>query len=584
MAELSNSKKERLTVNTIKSLADAPGSYLIPEISVGDKGISFDGHISVMSDDTETKESLIGRVPVQVKGTEVEEFCEGLITFSFDIADYRNFLSSDGVLLLVGEVKPSGETKLYYKSLLALEIHELLQRYGKQKSRVIELRPIGETRLYDICCKFLAEQEHQPRELIRHRPFNIDDFQKFKFSSLTYSLNPTEPLRKIFDHDFTMYGILNQTHFPLVQVRFNSIGASQIVKFTDGDSEYDIFTENIFKESVDTLILENSFIFEFSRNDVSYRYLNFNSLAAQKRIIPMLISLFSGQKLSFEENIIQMLPQNDILVELRCWQSFLEDLEYTFDLLGINPEFVIEESKDIDTGREMEWLVHRVYIKNYAGLTMPDNKGFVNYKLGNKCVVLFYNPFAEDRFLNAFAHEVAEIGVYVQGENDNKHFHSIYVLLTEESLVKGVNLNIQKIKYSFDRCDPFSNELVADYTNKFCLSCINAYVQSGNRELLDLANYIYDRTIGTESEGEDYILINKLQIKLWRNEDLTIDESNILYQKKILAIKDNNLNLLFCVNVLLRNRVESTLTFEQMFPEKQEYFKTLPIFKFFEKL
>lgn len=91
MAKLSNQKKERQTVNAIEYLANLPDSYLIPDIPVGDKGISFDGHISVMKDDSETKESLIGRVPVQVKGTEIEHFTEGIRSFSFELADYRNF-------------------------------------------------------------------------------------------------------------------------------------------------------------------------------------------------------------------------------------------------------------------------------------------------------------------------------------------------------------------------------------------------------------------------------------------------------------------------------------------------------------
>lgn len=48
--------------------ADNPSYFLKANIPEGDKSILFDGEIQVFKDASETVESLIGSVPVQVKG------------------------------------------------------------------------------------------------------------------------------------------------------------------------------------------------------------------------------------------------------------------------------------------------------------------------------------------------------------------------------------------------------------------------------------------------------------------------------------------------------------------------------------
>ncbi|MCM3130574.1 hypothetical protein PUW24_00655 (plasmid) [Paenibacillus urinalis] len=591
MAKLSNQKKERQTVNAIEYLANLPDSYLIPDIPVGDKGISFDGHISVMEDDSETKESLIGRVPVQVKGTEVEHFTEGVRSFSFELADYRNFFNSDGVLLLVGEVKPNGETKLFYKALLALEINELLQRFNKQKQRVIELRPLDETRLYDVCYKFLAEQTLQSRELVTHKPFQIDDFRELRLTSMTYSPSLDESLEKIFDHDFTMYGVKNQAHFPLKRIRIGSINVRKDnVIFSDMKNEYRILTDIEVKQNVTAYTLEKSFILEISNNDgvfkLNYEILDFNTLAAQLKVVPMLISLFSGNKISFRGNYIQLDSQKETLEGFRERYECLLELERTFELLGIDKTTLIEQECDDQLGEELEWLILRVLKNDVRGFSFGETKrGIFNFKVGKHLVLLFYNSTAKQRIVSVFSDEVAASELYMVDEGDGEEYrHSIYISLSEESLAKGININSQAICNSFDQIDPFSSNTVSDFTNNFCLKCINAFIKSGKRELLDIAENIYAKSNGQANVNNEYILINKLQIKLWRDGSLTDEENQLLYQKKMQAIKEENAELSFCVSVLLKNLDESRFFFNLMDKELQDFYMMLPIYKLYESV
>ncbi|MEK4715609.1 hypothetical protein [Sporosarcina sp. FSL K6-5500] len=91
MIKLDNSRIERLAVQAIVNEANRPGNHLLPNIPIGDKGISFDGDIQVFENENETIQSLLGRVPIQVKGTQVNKFTEGLISFTFSMEHYKNY-------------------------------------------------------------------------------------------------------------------------------------------------------------------------------------------------------------------------------------------------------------------------------------------------------------------------------------------------------------------------------------------------------------------------------------------------------------------------------------------------------------
>lgn len=97
MANLSNSKIELIAVGAVEWEANKPSSNLVPNITKGDKGVSFDGEIELFIDDSQTVESRYGSVTVQVKGTQVQNFTEGNRKFPLKLAHYRvnkNFLQA----------------------------------------------------------------------------------------------------------------------------------------------------------------------------------------------------------------------------------------------------------------------------------------------------------------------------------------------------------------------------------------------------------------------------------------------------------------------------------------------------------
>ncbi|MYL65485.1 DUF4365 domain-containing protein [Bacillus hwajinpoensis] len=122
MAKMANRKKEQIAVSAIERETFREGAYLVTDIPVGDKAPSFDGHITVFNDDSESKESYLNDVPTQVKGTGVKHFSEGTRKFPLDLAHYKNYYKRGGCLLLVVEILENTETKIFYKQLLPMSI------------------------------------------------------------------------------------------------------------------------------------------------------------------------------------------------------------------------------------------------------------------------------------------------------------------------------------------------------------------------------------------------------------------------------------------------------------------------------
>ncbi|WP_139293631.1 hypothetical protein, partial [Mycobacterium tuberculosis] len=135
-----------------------------------------------------------------------------------------------------------------------------------------------------------------------------------------------------------------------------------VITFSDDQRNYHVFTDIEIKQGVKFITLEKSYVLSLSDIDgviiLNYEVLNFHTLSAQLKVVPLLISLFSGNKLSFEGGAyIHMSPQKDTLAELLEWYDCLLELEKTFELLGIEKTTVIEQKQDRQLGLELEWLI-----------------------------------------------------------------------------------------------------------------------------------------------------------------------------------------------------------------------------------
>ncbi|PFZ93859.1 DUF4365 domain-containing protein [Bacillus wiedmannii] len=593
MSNLSTSKKERIAVEAVTILANKPKACLKPNIPVDDKGISFDGDIDVFKDNTETVESLIGKVPVQVKGTEVEKFTDGIRTFPMELSHLQNYYNNQGVILFVVEIDQDGETKIFYKQLLPKELYDILRVYGNekgQKQRVLRLRPISETNLRSVCMKFLSETKKQSLMLIEHNPFDKKDYNKFLFTSLTY--DPTaEVANNIFEHDFTLYGVKGKLPVPLEHAQITSLKSEMIEKIIIDEKPYEFSIEITDTKTEIVIFVEGSLEIIYTKADANFNFKlkRLHSLSIQLKVLPMILDLLSGQSINFQNLELEFtltVSEEDLELKSRFMElhaTFLK-LREVFKLLEVREDIEFgDKHDDINVSINQICAFTKMMLEDDFSsfkIDSPDQAKLTLFHLCEIQLLLFYNPNERPKLSNAFSEDILNGHTSVK-INDINLPYSPYVLLNVSALAHASNLNIEIIKQSFDRIQPYYDENLASWTNEFCLMCVNAYDLVSNIDLLHLAEHIYNQYAG-ENLHSNIVCINQFQIKKRKFDYLTEYDKQHLFTLK--QNNQNNMELQFCVSVLLESSQEAQLCFNHLNKDLQDYYKTLPIYKLFTKL
>lgn len=99
-------------------------------LDYNDKTPSWDGHLYLFSDKKD-KSHFIGRIPVQIKGTEVKQFKLNKFKFPIEVNDLKAYLHEPTVYIVCLEKENSCERLLLYRRLLPETIKHILK--GKEK-------------------------------------------------------------------------------------------------------------------------------------------------------------------------------------------------------------------------------------------------------------------------------------------------------------------------------------------------------------------------------------------------------------------------------------------------------------------
>lgn len=109
---------------------------LSPFIMSGDKTPVWDGHLYLYRNTEKKNENLVGRIPVQVKGTEVEELSDH-VSFAVAVTDLRAYLKEPTVYVVCQEKKGTKEYRLFFYCFLPVTVRRLMQ--GKNNTYTINV-------------------------------------------------------------------------------------------------------------------------------------------------------------------------------------------------------------------------------------------------------------------------------------------------------------------------------------------------------------------------------------------------------------------------------------------------------------
>lgn len=134
---------EEKALNHFKSFIE--DSKVISQfIADNDKEPCWDGHLYLYADGIRDKEHLQGRVPVQIKGTEVGHFVKKKWKFKLEKAELKAYLEEPTFFIVCQVKKDSKERMLFFRELLPDLVNKLLRNMGKNTTRMTLFHPLTE--------------------------------------------------------------------------------------------------------------------------------------------------------------------------------------------------------------------------------------------------------------------------------------------------------------------------------------------------------------------------------------------------------------------------------------------------------
>lgn len=137
---MDNKAIETLSVNAVKN-SIVTSDFLDQFINDNDKEPSWDGAIYIYDNKSKKKSNFVGRMPVQIKGKESNDFSKDSITFSMKTVDLRNYLKDSGCVLFVVYIGNNGlASKIYYAELTPIKLRALLEDAKDKENKTVELK------------------------------------------------------------------------------------------------------------------------------------------------------------------------------------------------------------------------------------------------------------------------------------------------------------------------------------------------------------------------------------------------------------------------------------------------------------
>ena len=131
-------------------------------LSENDKEPTWDGHIYLYSCNHKIKENQIGRIPVQIKGTEVIRFKRTKFKFSIDTVDLKAYLLEPTVYVVCQEKRGSMDRELFYRFLLPETVKKILSGHKGQASVTVLMKPLSDSDTFaEMLQMFLIDRSRQ---------------------------------------------------------------------------------------------------------------------------------------------------------------------------------------------------------------------------------------------------------------------------------------------------------------------------------------------------------------------------------------------------------------------------------------
>lgn len=210
---------EKIATNKIEELVLKNSEFLSPYINSNDKTPLWDGNIYVYNKNPKTNGTFEGKIDVQIKGRQVNDFKENN-TYSFKVETLRGYQKEiKGTLLLIVDFISIDNYKVYYCNLLPVDLYQILKDVKEgQKNVSLKLKEINENtalNFKNVCVNFYKNSIRQANKKI----INESEFNKIEELNFEVFTKKSEYEEYLEIADVYTYAKMKDTHEEVVTVK-----------------------------------------------------------------------------------------------------------------------------------------------------------------------------------------------------------------------------------------------------------------------------------------------------------------------------------------------------------------------------
>ena len=586
MKKPSTTKIETRALNALESIID---DHLAMEYQFNktDKEMSWDGYISLYDNnrDYENKDSLEGRIPVQIKGhndyTE-RHIGKTQIKVSVELSDLRLYATEKGVIYF--QIYIYGTKKaIFYNSLYPSKIADYLDeadRKGNSKKIVIPFNSLKRDpdTLYSVVKQFNREATLQGSAftpLVRDRIKTTDLAQLTSINlSVIGANNPVSMIKRLGSGDVCLYGKTAEDKY------FRPIQWVDGVTFFSGTNvEKKIYVgDELFYTNYNSIVgSDDSFVINVSPNlelRMSEGRFNFSCVSSLKDLYKdarFLLSVKKYNSFIIGEKTFKDVNMN-ISSETEEWYHFIVDFYETLEMIGID----VKQTMSYYSEHEEQQLIKLVNVKNGAyNKQLPNDINRVLWMFDGKYIPLIIKKDGTQCELNNEVYtEKIKVVLPDPEKTDTEYIMPNFNYQTAEVLSNLYSYDYESFYKQINESD--INAVTAEPLLECTLKLIIVYDNNGDNAFLDLAEYLLSK-IAPYLE-EEFVLLNMFQIQK-RKKELSSADIEVLK-----SIKSEDKRVLFGRSVLLGDRTKAEQYFDLMLDEEKEIYKDYPIYRLFNEL
>lgn len=567
-------------------------------IDENDKEPCWDGHIYLYSEPQKDKKHLIGRIPVQIKGTEVRRFISKKYHFKIEVDDLKAYLHEPTVYIVCQEKENSKERKLFYRRLLPETIKNILKGKEKQNSVSVLMHSVPESLIeFENLMKVFHGDSKKQLSFADKKSLTMDDARKrgineFSFLMPTKIMSPIELMKYATTHTSFIYAKIDKDldiEVPIADGPFSFKFRQDVKKeiAVNGKIFYDSYTNEIIDGKM--IISINNFLILTlpleNKKEIKLEIKNhLNSLKSSIKEHDFLLAIHDAGELTINGFTIKLkINEKNNIEQIRQKVFQWKRLQKVLEILHVNKDLDLSSITE-EQGQFIDILIDTFLNKNSISIEKKENTILLQEISNVKLLMYIYTNSEGKGVLGDFFDHRIDIRYQVNASKTIKASPFSY-LQNEDLWVKCDNIPYEMQISSYKNLGG-DYEHIYELANLDLLSMIKAYdvVEKDDThkraQLLEAINNLDNWLLSTDKSDERHLIhtINHYQI-IKRHRCYTDDEIDSI--KSLYTNDEISMQIKVCLSLLLDDMQSFHTWYENCTNSEKTQLKSWPIWRFF---